>query len=616
MYQESASMSMCAWMGDLWTAFQLCLTLLLGYTLSCAWKRYRAGAFSQSCKMQESKKVSMADNADMQEEEKQELTETEDASTPIAKKRRHSNARQRKQLRKSSRTVPEEASCDQWGEQTSMGTYEDVQPAPAEKRHASEVPEEASCDQFAEQTSVGVDEDVQAAPAQTEAVCLLSQGSDALRCLDEKLDGNAKLHDGQSTSTSTHSVNSDGVDTSESDFPLDSSGVMCDSVQAINAAVTEEVTCPLAGVTRNLDDDFCRAEVEEQQGVPMDELEEPSPMRMGEPSPMESLEDCLEQVDDTLVNLDAEIPVDSEPCEPDVVRPLSPLSQDDRIAAIDWDLIESDDEEELVHPCSPQENSAPVLWCGVPQGACADGYMAVAIPIECAPPGALDGFWKNASGEDISIERLKIAFKSGVTWDMKMHSPTKISVFLGDQEFEAELDSQGEHLHWSDGDVWTFAGQNQVAAPQDLQPQPQVYHDTAQPQNFELQHAQMEQPLQQQQWDYPTWEEQPIQMAPQLEAHWNCHNSMASPLMDNSVMGDATMLVTDCLPLAQVDCCPVFVEQSMMVPQNQVVPQDAEKWEICWDWKKKGWCPRGCECEWYHPSAESPCQPCESTIFF
>lgn len=66
---------------------------------------------------------------------------------------------------------------------------------------------------------------------------------------------------------------------------------------------------------------------------------------------------------------------------------------------------------------------------------------------------------------------------------------------------------------------------------------------------------------------------------------------------------------------------PMVMEVPMEpMPKNMIVPQDAKSWETCWDWQKKGWCPRGAACEWYHPGPQLPqfqsCKPCNSQAPF
>merc|ERR1719217_1226555 len=95
-----------------------------------------------------------------------------------------------------------------------------------------------------------------------------------------------------------------------------------------------------------------------------------------------------------------------------------------------------------------------------------EGWVAVAVPTECVPPGAFDGLWKNNADEKILIEKLEIMFESGVTWYMEMHSLTTLSVEVDGEKVDAELDSTGEKLFWSEGDVWTFLGGVEEAPPQ------------------------------------------------------------------------------------------------------------------------------------------------------
>jgi hypothetical protein len=56
-------------------------------------------------------------------------------------------------------------------------------------------------------------------------------------------------------------------------------------------------------------------------------------------------------------------------------------------------------------------------------------------------------------------------------------------------------------------------------------------------------------------------------------------------------------------------------EQFFVEATPPPLPEDAQDWEICWDWSKKGWCTRA-NCEWYHPGRPSMpavpdfCKPC------
>merc|ERR1711968_195278 len=101
---------------------------------------------------------------------------------------------------------------------------------------------------------------------------------------------------------------------------------------------------------------------------------------------------------------------------------------------------------------------------GSPNFAMVAQWVPVAMPIECAPTGTLDGRWMNRDGERILIERLEIMFESGVVWNMDMHSPTQISVEIDGAKFDAELDESGEQLIWSDGDIWDFHGRVEDSA--------------------------------------------------------------------------------------------------------------------------------------------------------
>jgi len=104
--------------------------------------------------------------------------------------------------------------------------------------------------------------------------------------------------------------------------------------------------------------------------------------------------------------------------------------------------------------------TAPIMWCrpGMVDETQIEGWVAVAVPIECAPAGAFDGLWTNDADEKILIEQLEIMFESGVSFSMQMHSVRCISVTLNSRQLYAELDSTGTQLVWTDGDVWVFHG--------------------------------------------------------------------------------------------------------------------------------------------------------------
>merc|ERR1719199_719564 len=79
--------------------------------------------------------------------------------------------------------------------------------------------------------------------------------------------------------------------------------------------------------------------------------------------------------------------------------------------------------EQCLTPRGP--NGEPLLWCGMPpvpqiegmaQVPRIEGWMAVAVPAEFAPPGApgpFDGLWKNGEDERIVIDHEEILFESG-----------------------------------------------------------------------------------------------------------------------------------------------------------------------------------------------------------
>lgn len=227
-------------------------------------------------------------------------------------------------------------------------------------------------------------------------------------------------------------------------------------------------------------------------------------------------------------------------------------------ARINFDDIESDSESDVEcinHPanvapmldttqsCDEIQN-APIMWCNpsmmtdsssIPMQI--EGWMPVAVPADCAPPGAFDGLWKNDAGEKILIEGLEIMFESGVAWEMEMHSCSSMSVKLNGEPVYGELDSSGEQLLWTDGDVWTFFGRAQTDSSPEAVP------------------------------------EVPCVMMPVMTQP----DEVAMPSM-----------------------MPVMLPEEMIC-----MPANGEKWETCWDWAKKGWCPRGMNCEWYHPAPEA-----------
>jgi hypothetical protein len=239
---------------------------------------------------------------------------------------------------------------------------------------------------------------------------------------------------------------------------------------------------------------------------------------------------------------------------------LSDTPVSTNLSYVNFDAIESDTDSDIgcegysrehvlartdIQPANEVSN-APVMWCspGIVDENSPMNWVAVAVPTECAPPGAFDGLWKSSSDEKILIERLEIMFESGVAWNMEMHSLTSISVEVGGQKIYAELDGNGEKLLWSDGDVWTFFGQV---------------------------------------------DDPPQQCATQAVPELPC---MMMPFIPEGAA----------------------VEDVPMPPQNQWIPrsvdtwepvQRPETWELCWDWEKKGRCPRGVNCEWYHPMPES-----------
>jgi len=277
---------------------------------------------------------------------------------------------------------------------------------------------------------------------------------------------------------------------------------------------------------------------------------------------------------------------------------------------VDWDLIESDsddDEDDAAAAANVPTfdrnhapDTAPILWCSPPQTPMLSDessanftWVPVAIPAECAPPGTLDGRWMNRDGERILIDKLEIMFESGVIWSMNMHSPTCISVDIDGAEFSAELEDKGEHLLWSDGDVWEFHGR---------------VHVEEQPEKFEEKL--------QSQWVYQQADAPSMHMEAQMQPTWGYQAEGQVVSMEPlQPTWEAMPLVSDAFIVPPNDN---FLEQSppTMPSLNEMMPTHAKEWEICWDWKKKGCCPRGVSCDWYHPPASfSPCQPCEAPFF-
>jgi hypothetical protein len=58
------------------------------------------------------------------------------------------------------------------------------------------------------------------------------------------------------------------------------------------------------------------------------------------------------------------------------------------------------------------------------------------------------------------------------------------------------------------------------------------------------------------------------------------------------------------MPCSPCMTMPLLPNEATTAPEMTQVLKKAENWEICWDWKKKGRCPRGAKCEWYHPQPE------------
>jgi len=248
-------------------------------------------------------------------------------------------------------------------------------------------------------------------------------------------------------------------------------------------------------------------------------------------------------------------------------------------ASMNFDDIESDSDsdvdnadyagmhvsmtQELRKPSDSEMANAPVMWCSLPKspsnadGSTAEmpqisGWMAVTVPIECAPAGAFDGLWKNNADEKILIEKLEIMFESGMTWNMEMHSVNNLSVTVEGQTIDAQLNATGTQLLWSDGDVWNFFGSAQDG-PSECLPQPAM-------------EIPMEMPMM-----MPYYPQEGCMMSP--------------PVYDEQMMANEQMM-------------------GMPAMSNWMPTPAPSDNDICWDWKKKGWC-RSTNCKWYHPEPEA-----------
>lgn len=328
----------------------------------------------------------------------------------------------------------------------------------------------------------------------------------------------------------------------------------------------EEPSAPLHGESE--DGDIIAAETEVMSGVEATAGEAQTTSSISMVSivsePLDEVEAQLQSEstqcgddDDEVVATDHEQPADQ--AEMDTTT--------SEVGSIDVGALEGISTPEVC--LTPRDMGAsPLLWCGVPQtefsSGCEsapfpplvpqiEGWMPILVPAEHAPPGAFDGIWKNSLDERIVIQHSEITFDSGIKWAIRMHSHTMFSVEVEDEEFEAELDPETRCLEWSDGDTWTCIGQTEN----------------------------------QQQWATVT---------------------QSDP--------DVPCLLWEG---AQVAGEAFFPAEMPPQPLNTQIPEDAKNWEICWDWKKKGWCPRGVACDWYHPCVAAPsqnfCAPCGDENF-
>jgi hypothetical protein len=220
--------------------------------------------------------------------------------------------------------------------------------------------------------------------------------------------------------------------------------------------------------------------------------------------------------------------------------------------------------------CAPEQCVSPgsthSVWCGadepefISNEVHIEGWIPVAVPAHLAPPGAFDGLWKNSREERIVIDHSEVIFEDGEKWAIHQHSATNISVYVRDEEFTADLDPETHCLQWSDGDVWMCEGLTKS------------------------------------------------------QQHWA---AVASAPQDP----DSPHMLWEGAQLTGEQYFPMEfpVADGAVLPKSMAIPADAQDWEICWDWSKKGWCPRGAACDWYHP-AQPPsanfCQPCGEDVPF
>lgn len=597
---------------DLATIFQVLILLVLGYTSTLAWNLLRPRMTKVSAKKIDDVDVALDEQPDIGCEDELSVAKT-------TAKARNSNAKERKRMRKASRSdsqgnipnekpiITEEAQCHSPAEVSEsvpaapeMPTLQETQEAAEETQDAAEVSPKVS-----KLMAKKAERKAKKAQLQRESEQLVEVKPAPSPAHAEKADSEVSSQDGQtnlSPTASTPSLVSTGAGSSESDTPRAATELNdCSTPDSARSQSTQDANDAAPMKTKKKEQRARKAQAHPEATTAKLQTEVQPPVDLtcqDLSSTLTSMEpsSCLDEppapkaveISESLGQVLCELQIkysedpavlqeetaghqeeatpnsDAVADSPDTTEPISEITRvnfDDVASDTDSDascVLNSHEgistPDELESPSSM--SNPPVMWCSLPQGPGSfdensqfpmmmpqiEGWVAVAVPTECAPPGAFDGLWKNNADEKILIEKLEIMFESGVTWYMEMHSLTTLSVEVDGEKVDAELDSTGEKLFWSDGDVWTFFGRVEEDPPQCAPCAPQPVPEL------------------------------PCMMMPFLPEN---------------------------MPLAEV----AMPLESEWVPD---VPKPAEKWEICWDWSKKGWCPRGCNCEWYHPMPETP----------
>jgi hypothetical protein len=549
---------------ELLTILQVSLTLVLGYVASWVWMSHRqrpskvvkvveaeieesAAASEDAAEACSSSLAGGMEDEAMPEEKPAAAEET--AGSPSAKARR-GNAQERRRQRKASSSLAES--------QDAENVIEEKQHCPPPPTHMVEEPAQV---QTTEQDLALVSERVlkmKAKKAERKTRKLqVSEGAQQQAeeeeeqevtasvpaVLFDKLDSDVNSQDGQADLSQTASTPSmlSGVDSSESE------GGLCkmesDDASTPGSVHSQTIEEGAEGQIHEAPEEQMPLELDTAKDEVAETAEKANVVdRPEENQNTAAFSGAWADADD---DDDTELPID-------VVH----VNFDDIVSDSGSEVSDGNMQEQVATPEElylPESSNAPSMWCNLPQSPShidevspshammpqMEGWVAVAVPTECAPPGPFDGLWKNTADERILIEKLEIMFESGVTWVMEMHSLTRLSVEVDGEKVYGDLDSSAGQLHWSDGDVWVFFGMAQ---------------DTVQP---------------------------VVDVIPELP----CQPCMMLPFAPEAM--------------------PLVDHMSMPSPNNQCIPTNAENWEICWDWKKKGWCPRGGQCEWYHPAPET-----------